>query len=144
MSTRQNNVHCICVGCILGGVYVPCIYRMPGGVIVGDSGLRCCGPAFNVWGQWFERNYFPLFVNLILKIKKAFIFNLFVSFGLLFFPAISWSSQRLSLPWCQSGWRIILLCRRHRGLLIRSDTAVNGGWVLVPGVLIGLDDTQLS
>ena len=23
---------------------VPCIYRMPGGVIVGDSGLCCCGP----------------------------------------------------------------------------------------------------
>ena len=32
-----------------GGVYVPCIYRMPGGVIVGNSGLCCCGPAFNVW-----------------------------------------------------------------------------------------------
>ena len=28
----------------LGGVYVPCINRMPGGVIVGDSGL-CCVPA---------------------------------------------------------------------------------------------------
>ena len=32
---------------LLGEVYVPCIHRMPGGVIVGDSGL-CCGPAFNV------------------------------------------------------------------------------------------------
>ena len=27
---------------------VPCIYRMPGGVNVGDLGLCCCGPAFNV------------------------------------------------------------------------------------------------
>ena len=29
---------------LLGGVYVPCIYRigMPGGVIVGDSGLLLC------------------------------------------------------------------------------------------------------
>ena len=27
--------------CLLGGVYVPRIYRMPGGVIVGDSGLCC-------------------------------------------------------------------------------------------------------
>ena len=31
-------------GCLLGGVYAPCIYRMPGGVIVSDSGLCCCGP----------------------------------------------------------------------------------------------------
>ena len=29
-------------GCVLGGVYVPCICRMPGGVTVGDSGLCCC------------------------------------------------------------------------------------------------------
>ena len=29
-------------------LYVPCTYRMPGGVIVGDSGLCCYGPAFNV------------------------------------------------------------------------------------------------
>ena len=35
-------------GCLLGGVYIRCIHRMPGGVIVGDSGLCCCGPAFNV------------------------------------------------------------------------------------------------
>ena len=48
--------------CFLG-VYVPCIYRRPGGVIIVDSGLRCCGPAFNVWRQLFERNYFPLFVD---------------------------------------------------------------------------------
>ena len=27
-----------------GGVYGPCIYRMPGGVVVGDSGLCCCEP----------------------------------------------------------------------------------------------------
>ena len=27
---------------------VPCIYRMPGGVIVGHSGLCCCGPEFSV------------------------------------------------------------------------------------------------
>ena len=26
------------------GVYVPCIYRMPGGVITGDLGLCCCVP----------------------------------------------------------------------------------------------------
>ena len=36
---------------------------MPGGVIVGDSGLSCCGPAFNVRRQLFERSYFPLFVD---------------------------------------------------------------------------------
>ena len=35
------------IGWLLSGVYVPCIYRMPGGVIVGDSGLFCCGPAFS-------------------------------------------------------------------------------------------------
>ena len=29
-------------GCLLGGVCVPCINRMPGGVIVGDSGLCSC------------------------------------------------------------------------------------------------------
>ena len=45
--------------CLLGGVYVPCIY----GVIVGDSGLYCCGPAFSVWRQLFECNHFPLFVD---------------------------------------------------------------------------------
>ena len=28
-----------------------CIHRMPGGVIVGDSGPCCCGPAFNVMCQ---------------------------------------------------------------------------------------------
>ena len=33
------------------------------GVIVGDSGLCCCGPAYNVWRQFFKRNYFPLFVD---------------------------------------------------------------------------------
>ena len=27
------------LGCLLGGVYVPCSNSMPGGVIVGDSGL---------------------------------------------------------------------------------------------------------
>ena len=31
-------------GGLLGGIYVPCIYRTPGGIIVGDSGLCCCGP----------------------------------------------------------------------------------------------------
>ena len=36
---------------LLGGVYVPCMYRMPGGVIVGDSGLCCCGPACNAIGD---------------------------------------------------------------------------------------------
>ena len=29
-------------------------------VIVGDAGLCCCGPAFNVSCQLFKRNYFPL------------------------------------------------------------------------------------
>ena len=33
----------------MGGVYVPCCYRMPGGVMVDDSGLCCCGPSFNVY-----------------------------------------------------------------------------------------------
>ena len=50
-------------GCLLCGIYVPYIYRMPGGVIIGDSGLCCCGPEFNVGRQLFERNYFPLFVD---------------------------------------------------------------------------------
>ena len=36
------------LGCLLGGVYVRCNHRMPGGVIVGDPGLCCYGPAFNV------------------------------------------------------------------------------------------------
>ena len=36
------------VSSCLGGVYVRCIHRMPGGVIVGDSGLCSCGPALNV------------------------------------------------------------------------------------------------
>ena len=31
-------------GCLLGGVYVLCINRMPGGVLVGDLGLCCCIP----------------------------------------------------------------------------------------------------
>ena len=43
-------------------VYVPCIYRMPGGVIVGDSGLSVVVCLFNVC-QLFKRNYFPLFVG---------------------------------------------------------------------------------
>ena len=34
----------IFLGCLLGGVYVPCIYRMPGRVIVGNLGLCCCMP----------------------------------------------------------------------------------------------------
>ena len=51
--------------CLHAGAYVPCIYGMPGGVIVDDSGLCCCGPAFNVWRQLFERDYFPLFVDSI-------------------------------------------------------------------------------
>ena len=42
----------------LGGVYVPCTYLMPGGVIVGDSGLCCYGPAFNVA---FERHVLCVF-----------------------------------------------------------------------------------
>ena len=49
---KQLSIYGLCLtmsGCLLGGVYVSCIYRMPGGVIiVGDSGLCCCGPAFNV------------------------------------------------------------------------------------------------
>ena len=32
------------IGCLLRGVYVPCIYRMSGGVIVGYSGLCCYVP----------------------------------------------------------------------------------------------------
>ena len=42
---------------------VPCIYRMPDGVVVSDSGLCCCGPAFNVWHQLFEGNDFPLLAD---------------------------------------------------------------------------------
>ena len=41
-------------GCLLGGVYVPCINRMPGGIIVGDSGLCCCVPFESVTS--FEPN----------------------------------------------------------------------------------------
>ena len=51
--------------CLLGEAYIPCIYGMPGGIIVGDHGLCCCVPV-----QWstsikllFERNYFPSFVG---------------------------------------------------------------------------------
>ena len=33
---RQILIH---YGCLIGGVSEPCIYRMAGGVIVGDSGL---------------------------------------------------------------------------------------------------------
>ena len=47
----ERQVFCLSqsdLGCLLGGVYVRCIHRMPGGVIVGDSSLCCCGPAFNV------------------------------------------------------------------------------------------------
>ena len=46
-----NFVTCIysCLGCLLGGVCVPCVYRMLSGVIVGaDLGLCCCGPEFKV------------------------------------------------------------------------------------------------
>ena len=32
------------LGCLLDVLYVPCIYRMPGGVTVGDWGLCCCVP----------------------------------------------------------------------------------------------------
>ena len=35
-------------GCLLGGVYVLCTNRMPGGVIVGDSGLCCHVPVVGV------------------------------------------------------------------------------------------------
>ena len=47
-SSFDGPFHFCLLGCLLGRVYVPCIHRMPGGVIVGDSGLCCCGPAFNV------------------------------------------------------------------------------------------------
>ena len=52
---------------VLGGVYVPCNYRMPlpGGVIVRDSGLCCSGPAFKCVTSIVQAqlvNYFPLFV----------------------------------------------------------------------------------
>ena len=50
---------CCCVP-VLEGVYVSCIYRMPGGVMVGDSGPVVEG-LFNVRRQLFERNY--LFVD---------------------------------------------------------------------------------
>ena len=46
---------------------VVCMYLVffacRGGVIAGNSGLGRCGPAFNMWRQLFERNYFPLFVD---------------------------------------------------------------------------------
>ena len=48
-----------------------CSYRMPGGVIVGDSGLCCCGLAFNVWHQLFERNYYPLFAEAKHSLVKS-------------------------------------------------------------------------
>ena len=58
-----------------GVVYVPCIYRMPGGVIVGASGLCCCGPAFSVWRQllpivcWFYRSVLGLILFQITPFK---------------------------------------------------------------------------
>ena len=43
--------------CLLGGVYVPCIHRMPGGGIVGDSGLCYRVPILQyVICQLYERN----------------------------------------------------------------------------------------
>ena len=51
------------LGCLLGGVYQPCVYRMQGGVIVGDSGLCCCVNCSMCDSQLFERNYFPVFVE---------------------------------------------------------------------------------
>ena len=59
-------------GCLLGGVYVPCVRRMPGGGIVSDSDLCCCVPSlFNVWRQLFESNYFAVFVYPITEIVHA-------------------------------------------------------------------------
>ena len=56
-----------------GGVYVPCIYRMAGGVIVGDSGLCCCVPVQCVASIVFECNdYFPLFVDGTERVKLDF------------------------------------------------------------------------
>ena len=46
---------------------------MPGGVIVGVSGLCCCGLAFTVWRQLFESNYFPLFVDSTWKVVNDFV-----------------------------------------------------------------------
>ena len=67
---------CSILGCLLGGVYVPCIYRMPGGVIVGDSGLCCCGPAFNVWRSSAITSHFLLilcFLYIIILHCKPFM-----------------------------------------------------------------------
>ena len=52
ISNLSSHALCFCfllcyfffAGYLLGGVCVPCMYRMPGGVIVGETGLCCCGP----------------------------------------------------------------------------------------------------
>ena len=50
--------------CLLDGVYVPCINRMPGGVIVGDSGLCCCVSLIRVTS--IVRALLTPFVDLLL------------------------------------------------------------------------------
>ena len=52
-------------GCLLGGVYVPCIYRMSGGVIVGDSLLLCACSMCDV--DCSSAVSSPLFVVFFLK-----------------------------------------------------------------------------
>ena len=48
-------------------VFIACQVELP----VGDSGLCCCGPAFNVMCDvnLFERNYFPLFVDSSIQVR---------------------------------------------------------------------------
>ena len=47
-------------GCLLGAVYVPSIYRMPGGVTVGDSGLCCGVPVQTVTSSIVRAQFLPI------------------------------------------------------------------------------------
>ena len=52
-------------GYLLGGVCVPCTYRMPVGAIVGDSSLCCVTVECVMSIKKIDSNYFPLFVGTL-------------------------------------------------------------------------------
>ena len=56
---------------LLGRVYVPCLYRMPGGVIVGDSGLCCCVPVQCVTSIVRAQLLQALFVESTLNLSRS-------------------------------------------------------------------------
>ena len=79
--------------CLLAGVYVPRINRMPGGVIVGDSGFCCCSVpvvcvASTVW-LW----------ELLIPFVCSFCFFFFF----FFFSVRRWSFKS-SARWLSRSW----------------------------------------